>query len=247
MMKVVALYRYPVKSMLGERLDAVEIDGRGLVGDRLWAIVTADGRLGSGKSTRRFRRLDPLFSCRAVLAADGLALLQLPDGTSLRVDAPDVGPRLSRHCGEAVRCVREGELRRSDGSLLRHQDAGQVSIVGTETLRALAARIGDPEAIDPRRFRVNLVVETEQPWEEESWVGHHLAVGEVLLAGAQRVERCRTIDSAQGQELAADGRLLKALAADRGGCLALYADVVRPGRVALGAALRLLGSPPVAG
>ena len=50
--------RYPVKSMAGESLRSVEIDARGLVGDRWYAVVDGDGKLSSGKHSARFRRRD---------------------------------------------------------------------------------------------------------------------------------------------------------------------------------------------
>jgi uncharacterized protein YcbX len=63
-MELVEIRRYPIKSLLGERLSTVEVDQRGLVGDRLWAVRDADGKLGSGKNTRRFRRMPGLFMLR---------------------------------------------------------------------------------------------------------------------------------------------------------------------------------------
>ena len=59
--RVRSLWRYPVKSFLGERCDILELETRGVVGDRRWAIRDAQGRFGSGKDTRRFRRIDGLF------------------------------------------------------------------------------------------------------------------------------------------------------------------------------------------
>ena len=63
---VAALWRYPVKSMLGERCQSLALTARGVEGDRLYAIRDADGKFGSGKSTRRFRRIDGLFAFHAV-------------------------------------------------------------------------------------------------------------------------------------------------------------------------------------
>jgi hypothetical protein len=51
---VLELWRYPVKSLLGEPLEEVEVDERGFVGDRLFAVVDSNGKIGSGKTTRRF-------------------------------------------------------------------------------------------------------------------------------------------------------------------------------------------------
>ena len=57
-LQVVALRRYPVKAMGGESLGLAQVDERGLVGDRWFAVVDADGRFATGKSSRRFRRHD---------------------------------------------------------------------------------------------------------------------------------------------------------------------------------------------
>jgi uncharacterized protein len=67
-MKVSEIRRYPVKSMLGEVLAAVDVEERGLSGDRLWAVRDPDGKFGSGKNTRRFRRTPGLFGLRAYAA-----------------------------------------------------------------------------------------------------------------------------------------------------------------------------------
>ena len=68
---VAAIRRYPVKSMGGESLEHVELDARGLVGDRRYAVVDGDGKLSSGKDSRRFRRRDQVFSYAAGTSPDG--------------------------------------------------------------------------------------------------------------------------------------------------------------------------------
>ena len=88
--RVGALLRYPVKSMAGEELTEVEVTPRGLAGDREWAVHTEDGGIGSGKTTRRFRRVDGLLEWRAGLegpAPFGVA----PTGE--RYGVPDAGAR----------------------------------------------------------------------------------------------------------------------------------------------------------
>ena len=56
---LIALRRYPVKSLAGESLDSVVVDARGLVADRAWAVRDPDGKLGSGKSTTTLSRDSP--------------------------------------------------------------------------------------------------------------------------------------------------------------------------------------------
>ncbi len=86
---VATLWRYPVKSMLGEPREYLDIDTRGVVGDRRYAIRNAEGKLGSGKSTRRFRRIDGLLRFRAAYNGDA-AEITFPDSW---VTAGDAGTR----------------------------------------------------------------------------------------------------------------------------------------------------------
>jgi uncharacterized protein YcbX len=104
---VKALWRFPVKSMGGERVEAAELTERGLVGDRAYALVDAEtGKVMSGKTPR----LGPnLLGCRAAfLEAPGAGDEQPPvritlaDGTSVRGDAPDVEATLSGFFGRPV-------------------------------------------------------------------------------------------------------------------------------------------------
>ena len=99
---VATVYRYPVKSLLGERLATADVDTRGLVGDRLYAIRDHDGKLGSGKSSQRFRRMDGLQLLRAQY--DGTdVVIEMPDGTSARSDDADRAAQLvTAHVGRPV-------------------------------------------------------------------------------------------------------------------------------------------------
>ncbi|MEV3970271.1 MOSC N-terminal beta barrel domain-containing protein [Streptomyces sp. NPDC050698] len=58
------IWRYPIKSIGGEVLDEAAVDARGLDGDRLYAVWDAEGKFGSGKNTRRFRRVPGLSGSR---------------------------------------------------------------------------------------------------------------------------------------------------------------------------------------
>jgi uncharacterized protein YcbX len=219
---VVEIRRYPVKSMGGESLSHVELDGRGLVGDRQYAVVDADGRFAAGKDSRRFRRRDEVFAYTAAT---------LPGGTVQVVRAGDRWPagdrqlddELSARFGDPVRVLPEGDV--------SHFDASPVSIVGTATLEWCARELGVDA--DRRRLRTNLIVETAEPFEEEGWIDSVVEIGGTHLAVVDRVERCRTIDLAQ-DGVASTTPWLKALGRSRELCVAVYADVVGPGTVALG-------------
>lgn len=220
-MRVHGLWRYPVKSMGGERLDVVELDGRGLVGDRWYAVRDAEGHLASGKDTRRFRRRDAVFDYTAQTRDDGV-VVRGPEG-EWRVGSPELATTLTGRMGVPVQVVPE--------STVPHQDQGSVSLVGTATLAWCAERWGIDA--DPRRLRVNLLVETAEPFVEESWQGREVRVGGAALTIVERIPRCRMIDVAQ-VDVEARGRWLKPLGAERDLCVAMYADVARPGVVRRG-------------
>lgn len=223
---VTALRRYPVKSMGGEELDSVLLDSRGLAGDRWYAVEDADGHFASAKNTRRFRRHDAVLGYSAATVGSGAQDSRVEvsrGGQSWIVGTPSLDAELSSACGVPVQVTPE--------SAVQHQDAGQVSIVGTATLAWCAER-WDIDA-DPRRLRVNIVVSTTSPFEEEGWIGRELAIGSAHLRVADRIERCRTIDLPQ-DGASALGRWLRPLAAERDMCVAVYADVTLPGTVSVG-------------
>ena len=226
--RVLSIRRYPVKSMGGEALDRAQLDARGLVGDRWFAVEDGDGRFASGKNTRRFRRRDAVFDYAARTLDDGDVVVAGATGT-WRAGSAELDAELSRTMGVGVRVTAE--------STVPHQDMGSVSLVGTATLQWCEDRWG--LAADPRRLRVNVVVETTEPFVEESWTGREVRVGGVTLTVVERVPRCRMIDIDQ-DGATADGRWLKLLTAERDMCVAVYADVVHPGTVRVGDALTVI-------
>jgi uncharacterized protein YcbX len=214
---LLALRRYPVKAMAGESLTSVALDRRGLVGDRWFAVVDAEGGLASHKTSRRFRRRDAIVCYRAATGRDGVVRVSRNGGT-WSVGERALDDDLTATLGARVAIRPEAAV--------PHQDGGAVSLVGSATLRWCQERWGVDA--DPRRLRVNLVVETSEPFEEESWLGRTVEVGDAALRVVQRIERCRTIDLAQ-DGLDTTTAWLRPLGAERDLQLAVYADVVRPG------------------
>lgn len=225
---VATLWRYPVKSMLGEECRELELEARGFRGDRLFAVQDAEGKLGSGKNTRRFRRIDGLPGCSARHAGEWPEIA-FPDGRRVRGDDPRVHDALSAALGTAVTLVREARI--------PHFDDGAVHLVTTAALEWLRARLPGSQ-IDGRRFRPNIVVSAAgagQP--EQSWVGRTLRIGdEVVLRVTSPTERCRMTTLAQG-DLPEDVKVLRRLAEDAQAQFGVYAQVVKPGRIAAGDAV----------
>ncbi len=225
------VWRYPVKSMLGERLSSVEVETRGLVGDRLWAVVDDDGKLGSGKSSRRFRKLDGLLELSSSLAAGVSApRVTWTDGRVLDVGDAELDLALTDLAGRRATVLREGEV--------EHHDDGPVHLLTTSSLDWFAGLLGHPAP--PARFRPNLVVSTpglDGP-AEQGWVGRQVQVGEVLLRVVMPMPRCVMTTMPQAH-LPEDKAVLRGLTEHAGADFGVLAEVVRTGTVSEGDVVRL--------
>jgi len=222
---VASLHRFPMKSTLGESLGALDVDERGVVGDRIWSIRTRENKIGSGKSTRRFAAVPGLLRVRARTTDAGVRIT-LPTGEELLTQDPLTGPALSGLLGRPVTVACESNV--------SHFDDGPVSLLGAASVAALAAEVG--AEVDASRFRANILIEGLQPFAEDSLVGQCLRIGDVLLEVTMRSPRCVMIDMetadlpSQPGNLVTVGRLNNA-------CLGVVARVAAPGRVRVGDAL----------
>ena len=218
--------RYPVKAMGGESLDAVEVDLRGLKGDRAHAVVDADGKLATGKHSTRFRRRDQVFEFASRTTSDGVRVT----GRGGEWPVPDeaLDRALSQAMGDPVRVLPE--------TTTPHFDVTSVSLVGTASL-AWCREHHHVDA-DRRRLRPNLVVDTDEPFVEETWT-EDVLVGGVRLRPVGRVERCRMVDIAQ-EGMPPQGGWLRALTATREMNLAVYLEVEQPGTLAVGDEVRIV-------
>lgn len=227
-MQVEQLWRYPVKSLRGERLDHVEVETRGFRHDRRWAVTDPDGKLGSGKSSERFRKMPGLLELSAAMDGD-VPVLTFPDGTALRGDEGDLDARLSEHVGRAVRLLAE------DG--VPHHDDGPVQLVTRASLDELGRALGHPAPVP--RFRPNLVVAgAAEPFVERSWVGRTVTVGEVVLRVEDVTPRCVMVTQAQA-DLPEDRDVLRTVHAVNAGELGIWCTVVRPGTIHAGDSARI--------
>lgn len=227
---VVELWRYPVKSLLGEQLQEVQVEERGVVGDRLYAVTDRNGKLGSGKTSRRFRRLDGLFDLRA---RDGgeRPIVTLPDGRELSVGDAELDAFLSERYRDELRVLRE------DG--VPHHDAAPLHLLTTSSLRWLENSL-PASRIDVRRFRPNVLLEAAGAvLVEDAWVGRRFALGSAVIRVVERTERCVMTTSAQS-ELPKDPNVLRAVTELNDVCLGIYATVEQPGLIRIGDALRAL-------
>jgi uncharacterized protein YcbX len=256
-----ALWRYPVKSMQGEELNASAVGERGLLGDRTHALVDgADGKVGSAKNPRKWPGLFDFRAAYTEPPAPGAALppvrITLPDGSVTRSDGADRDRLLSAVLGRPVslpaavpaRPVLEEYWPAVEG--LPHQDTvtdeampagtffdlATVHLLTTATLDRLRALYPDGR-LEVRRFRPNVVVNTpagQAGFVEDTWVGHTLALGkEVRLKITKRCGRCVMTTLAQA-DLPADLGILRTAVKDNAGHVGVYASVLQGGTVRRG-------------
>jgi uncharacterized protein YcbX len=224
---VISLRRYPVKSMTGESVGQLDVDERGVVGDRLWSVRTVSDKIGSGKNTRRFARLEGLLELRAA-ERDGRVLVTLPDGSACFTDDEDAAGRISHQLGQPVTLARETSV--------SHFDDGPISLIGMPSVAAVTEeRQAD---VDPDRFRANVLLHTPGRFVEDTWVGRQVRIGTAVLHVEMASPRCVMVDMetadlpSQHGNLAAVGRLNQA-------CLGIIATVLAPGTIRVGDTLTI--------
>ena len=222
--EVVALHRFPIKATAAESCTELQVDARGVVGDRRFAVYDTAGKLATGKHSRRFRRMDPVFELTAVLE-DGETYAVLGDATRVRAGSAEADEALSRHFGEPV--VLRAE------TTTPHFDAAALSLVGTATLVELGRHEGDGRPLDPRHLRTNVVVATQEPYAEDAWVGHEVTLGGVRVRVTETIERCRMVGVAQVGLPERPG-MLRAVSDHHDLMAGVYAEVLEPGTVAVG-------------
>jgi hypothetical protein len=229
-----SLWRYPVKSMLGEELEGCEVTERGFTGDRAYALVDAsDGKIASAKNPRKWAKL---FDCRAEFGEGAQVRITLPDGSSLSADDPGADEVLSRLLERGARLRRTAAANPvleelwlegspdgrpvTDEAIAMGSPAGTffdyavMHLVTTSTLERLSELY--PEGrFDPRRFRPNILVDVgkrESGFVENGWVGRTVTVGDSLkLAITDPCPRCVMTTLAQ-EDLPADPGILRTAA-----------------------------------
>ncbi|MBU8544883.1 MULTISPECIES: MOSC domain-containing protein [Roseomonadaceae] len=228
--KVVALARFPVKSMAGEAMEAVELRWTGLAGDRPYAFVQQGnhGRFPwlTGRELSELVRYRPRFADPADPRASAVTV-EAPDGTSFDLRDPALAARLSAESGRASALIQIGR-----GIF----DSMPVSIVTTQSLARLEVAHG--AALDPRRFRINVLIESDEP--ESAWAGRRLAFGDgTELLVNDPIPRCAMVticpDTARR-----DPSVLRTVAQLFDNHLGHYAAAARLGVIRPGDTVRLL-------
>jgi uncharacterized protein YcbX len=221
---VAQLWRYPVKSVGGERLATAEVTVAGFRADREWAVrddvhgeVTWAGQVNA------------LMSVQARRDGGGGVELTAPDGSVRRAGQPGTDRWLSDVVDHPVRLVgyRQGP------------DTAPVHVLSTSSLRALAQAL-PASVLDVTRFRPNMLVDTAGGGHpEHAWLGRRLRVGSAVLRVTSLCRRCVMINQAT-PVAPTDPAVLRWVARELDNLLGVYATVEQPGRIHPGDPLEVL-------
>ena len=231
---VESLWRYPVKSMCGERLETGFAAAHGIRGDRVHAIHDTAAPPDFPYLTARQRTQMLLFRPRfRGTGCTGALDVTTPDGRTLDID----DAALLDVLGEQLDSRHQISVIRSERGM---PDAHPVSLFSLQTARRLGEELGAP--IDKRRFRANIYLDLEAAdgFGEDEFVGHSLRIGEtVVLSIVERDPRCKMItldpDTAE-----ASPEVMKLVARAHQSCAGVYAAVLVEGTIRPGDAVYLM-------
>jgi uncharacterized protein len=221
--RVEPLWQYPVKSMRGQRLADAFVTLDGIPGDRLLHVrYAATGRVVTA------RRRPCLLGLVGGLDPSGRPTI---DGRPW--DAPESVEAVRHAAGDDAELV---EFAAPDVG--QRYDVLPLTILSDGMVYSLG--------YDYRRFRPNMMISGVEGRTEREWVGQALAMGEALIGVSKLRSRC-VMTTFHPDTLEQDHGVLRRIGRELGGCLALDCWVIRPGRIAVGDAVKLQPLPPGTG
>ncbi len=249
---------------MGEQLNRALITPGGLAGDRDWALIDGDNRIGTGKIPKKW---GPLFGSRARYleephgGAPIAAEMTLPDGERLMTSDAEADARLSALLGFEARLITEAPAALTLESpalgkvpdagaddtidfpvINRFFDLGSLHLLTTATLAKLR-ELSPGTTFDARRFRPNVIVETDgaSGFVENDWPGRIIAIGdEVRIKVMMPTIRCVVTTRAQ-DDLPEDPAVLTTAAEHNSANVGVYAAVEQGGTVRRGDAVEIVG------
>jgi hypothetical protein len=228
---VEAIFRYPVKSMSGERLEVANLGWHGLDGDRRLAFRRMDDRSGMPWLTASKLPDLLLFAPHRhedTAQGDLPTHIRTPDGEEMPVFGEDLAKEVGRRYGAPVQMMQ-----------LRHGifDEASISVIASETVSEIGRLAG--RSLDVRRFRPNVLVRLLQPvpFQEDEWLGGVLSFGEgndaPAIAVTMRDERCSMVNLDPDSASPAP-EVMKAVVRTHQNTAGIYGAVTRIGQLAVG-------------
>ena len=263
---IASLHRYPVKSMMGESLNAARITPRGLFGDRSYALCDLEtGKVVSAKNPRKWPNM---FSFSAAYTEPPWSMtvmpsvrVMLPDGSYTISSNPDFAPAMSATLGRQVSLLstppRQAQLEEywPDMEELANRDVvtdeglpegtffdlADLHLLTTGTLDRLR-ELNPRSRFEPRRFRPNMIIDTggQKGFVENDWIGKTIAIGpEVRIKVTGPCPRCVMTTLTQA-DLPKDPEILKTAVHHNEARVGAYASVVQTGTIRIGDTLNVV-------
>ncbi|SFU20583.1 MOSC N-terminal beta barrel domain-containing protein [Mesorhizobium sp. YR577] len=233
--KIIELWRYPVSSLRGERLEEAALDAHGIVGDRRWGLFDVEaGKVAAPEKEKRWR-VAPEMQSRLV---DDAVEVLADDGVWRAVGTPEAASAATEILGFPV------EFRRYEDPFPKGEtaasapryDRAHLHVLTTASLARLASLAPADVQVDVRRFRANMVIETEPELEgfiEKEWLNRSLAIGSARAIVVEPCERCSFVALAQGG-LPFAPPVLHTIARHGGGGFGIQVNVTTPGALRVG-------------
>jgi uncharacterized protein YcbX len=254
--RIASLWRYPVKSMRGERRERLTLTEIGINGDRHFGVLDlASGTIVSAKKDGR------LLEGRAMLAGVELTI-RLPTGETVLGLGSGVDAALSAWLGRRVELVEartvghgtyeipadfeddDSEAVRWEGPAGSFVDSKPIHVLTSASLRTLAAERPDLHW-EPARFRPNVIIDSDaDDCVEQSWIGRHLMAGDVELEVVKPCSRCVMTTRPQPSGLERELDILRHINSNHAGSVGVLARAVRTGALEAGQPVRLLPEGP---
>jgi uncharacterized protein YcbX len=244
------LWRYPVKSMRGERLRAMTVTADGVLGDRAYALRELKyGAIMSAKMWPWMLELRGGWSVEPDAYSGGVVRVEMPDATVIEGDSPQTAEILSALFKHPVRLerTRQGQISPADIEAIqkgeaflpqwKFYDEGPLHLLATGTLRHLSSLEGGDSDFDPRRFRPNILIDTGDDageFIEDRWLSGVLEIGDSVRIGDMwPAIRCVMTTHPQ-EELRHDPAILRAAARHHQAYVGVFAGARVPGVIRLG-------------
>lgn len=257
---IASLWRYPVKSMMGEEVNSAHLSERGVLGDRAYALLdTSTGKVASAKHPAKWPGMFRFRSAFLDAPAPGGALpparVMLPGGDTLITTQPDFDARMSTELGRPVSLMSSAPDSSTleeywpdvEGLTLREAvtdeamppgtffDLAVLHVLTTGTINRFR-ELYPSGRFEVRRFRPNLVIDTGEQagFVENDWIGKTLAIGpEVQLKITGGCPRC-VMTTLPQYDLPKDPGILRTAVQHNSAHIGVYASVIRNGRVTMG-------------
>jgi uncharacterized protein YcbX len=248
---VVEIWRYPVKSMLGEQVEQADVGPGGIHGDRCWAVVDAES--GVSLSAKRY---PDLLRCRA-WTSNGEVMVKLPDNRELPVDSDDtrqglcelLGRQVTTRSAESIETIRhefpkavtegEGEPFLYEPKTKAFFDSVPLQLLTTATLKKLQQLLPSSN-IRLARFRPNFLVDIDViGFVENEWVNRDISLGSLECHVNDDTRRCIMVAHAQ-ENLPRDMQVIRTILKENEGRAGVALKAPRSDIVRLGAPVEVI-------